>query len=336
MIALKLFAPDDRDEPHSLPTLDEVFRSEIKPRLESRRRAASTIRDYERSVRTWSEFWGDHGGSPHLDQLTEDHLDQFSEFLAESLTGRTVNKHMGYVQAIIDQCGPRRSGNTGIGRRLGLLDSVPRYIRVDESPARRGRVATLAEVEAILAHCDAASLPRYQSALKWSAAIRLLFWAGIRRCDLFQNLRRSHWIKSSRCPVAEVSIEWTWGWLAFTPQKTARRKPEPLVIPLPRALAFELEAIRYPAGQVDPPLLGFANCSRDWAANFERIQRAAGIATPFTFQDGRKSANVHWQQLVSPGTGSLFLGHSARGVNARHYSEDVVLMVKAAQLREGI
>lgn len=336
MPALKLFAPSDRDVPSSSPTLDEVFTDEVKSRLESRRRAASTVRDYQRSVNRWSEYWGEHGGSPALAEISEEHLDLFSEHLSETLTGRTVNKHMGYVQSILDQCGPRRSGNTGLGRRLGLVDSVPRFVRADEQPARRGRVATLAQVEAMLAHCPAATLPRHQPALKWSAAIRLLFWAGLRRCDLFEHLRLSHWIRTPRCPVDEVSIDWPWGWLAFTPAKTARKKPAPLVIPLSRALHFDLLAIRHPAGEVDPPLLGFASCSRDWRASYESIQRAAGIETPFTFQDGRKSANVHWQQLVSPGTGSLFLGHSARGVNARHYSEDVVLMVKAAQLREGI
>lgn len=336
MPALRLFDPDGRNVSDSAPTLDEVFGAEFKSRLESRRRAVSTIQDYARTVSRWVEFWSTRGGSPILAEITEDNLDLFAEYLTETLTGRTVNKHMGYVQSILDQCGPRRSGLTGLGRRFGLLDSVPRFVRAEERPARRGRVATLAQVDAMLGHCHVATLPRYQPALKWSAAIRLLFWCGPRRCDLFEHIRLSNWVKASRCPVDEVSIDWPWGWLTFTPAKTARKKPEPLVIPLPRGLSFDLLAIKHPAGETDPPLFGFASCSRDWRAGFERIQRAAGIAQPFTFQDCRKSANVHWQQTISPGTGSLFLGHSARGVNARHYSEDVVLMVKAAQQREGI
>lgn len=304
MPALKLFSPDERDQRPSAPTLDEVFTAEVQPRLESRRRAVATVHEYRRAVKVWEEFWREHGGSPGLTTIDEDALDQFQEHLAETRAGRTVNKIMGYLQAVLDQCGPRRSGNTGLGRRLGLVDSVPRFVRVDEPTAKRGRVATLEQVRVMLDHCHIATHPRHQAALKWSAAIRLLFWAGPRRNDLFLHLRRSNWIQSTRCPLAEVSIDWPWGWLSFTPAKTARKKPAPLVIPLPRELHFDLLAIRHPAGEVDPPLLGFAHCTRDWAAGFARIQIAAGIADPYTFQDGRKSANVHWQQTISAGTGN--------------------------------
>lgn len=333
---LKLFSPEERDAHASALTLDEVYQAEVRPRLESRRRAVATIKEYDRAVAAWQEFWAGHGGSPDLHAIDEDSIDQFQEHLAETRGGRTVNKIMGYLQAILDQCGPRRSGNTGLGRRLGLLDSLPRFVRVDETPSRRRRVATLEQVREMLEHCHVVTNPRHQPALKWSAAIRLLFWAGPRRNDLFRNIRLSNWIRTARCPLAEVSIEWPWGWLSYVPAKTCRKKPAPLVIPLPRELHFDLLAIRHPAGAIDPPLLGFASCSRDWSAGFQRIQLAAGIPDPYTFQDGRKSANVHWQQTISAGTGELFLGHAARGVNQRNYSEGVILMVKAAQQREGI
>lgn len=332
--SLKLFTPGDRSD-CSL-SLDEVFRDRFKPRLESLRRAASTIEDYERTLTVWREFWAASGRKPSLNEIDEETLDAFSDHLARERNGRTVNKQMGYIQTILDQCGPVRGRVTCLGRRFGLIDTVPQHVRIEESPSKRSRVVPLEQVERLYAKCGVTDTPRHQPAVKWEAALRLFFWAGLRRNDLFVNLRRSHWIRSATCPVSEVSVKWPHGWLRFVPQKTQRRKPDPLVLPLSREISQLLKQIEHPEREVDPPLLGFPCANHLWIRGFESIQTAADIPEPYTFQDLRKSCNVHWQQLVSPGTGSHFLGHSPRGVNAKNYSEDVLLMVKAAQLREGI
>jgi len=216
----------------------------------------------------------------------------------------------------------------------GLLDSVPQFVRQDERPRSVKSSVTLEQVEAMLRNVHAAQNPQYQAARKWSAAIRLLFWCGPRRNDLFMNLRLSNWIRSPICPVETVSEEWPWGWLSWVPEKTVRTKPDPLVVPIPKELAADLVAIKRPTSEFDPPLLGFSRCNVVWRREFSRIQIAAGIARPITFQEARRTANIHWQRLVSEGTGAHFLGHSPRGVNAQHYSESVVLMVKAARMRE--
>lgn len=331
MPALRLFTPDTETRPTASETLAKVFQSEVRPRLESRRRAVSTLQEYDRTVRVWQEFWALHGGEPMLDEISEDQLDLFSLSLRDrGLSERTVNKHCGYLQVVLDMCGPRRSGMTGLGRRLGHLESVPRFERLPERSAKRTRVATVGEIDRMIECCTVAQNPTRQPGLKWQAALRLFAWAGLRRNDLFVNLKLSHWIRETRCPVSEVQVDWPWGWLSFVPQKTEGRKPEPLVIPLSRALSNDLAQINRPSGG-DPPLLGFACGNVQWRREFARIQTAAGITSLYTFKDLRKTANAHWQQAVGIGTGSMFLGHSARGVNAEHYTESVLLMVKAAQ-----
>jgi len=335
MPALKLYVESTETDHSESETLAKVFRSEVRLRLESRRRAVSTIQEYDRTVRVWSEFWDRQGGEPMLDAISEDQLDLFSLSLRErGLSERTVNKHCGYLQVVLDLCGPRRAGMTGLGRRLGHLESVPRFERLIEKSAQRTRVATVAEMGRMIECCTVAQNPTRQAGLKWQAALRLFAWAGVRRHDLFVNLKLSHWIREARCPVAEVQVEWPWGWLSFIPQKTAGRKPEPLVIPLPRELSIDLAQIVRPTSG-DPPLLGFAGGNVQWRREFARIQTAAGISSLYTFKDLRKTANAHWQHAVGIGTGAMFLGHSARGVNAQHYTESVILMVKAAQQREG-
>lgn len=332
---VKLFCPSEAVTSSSL-TLDEVFQDRFRPRLESLRRAAATIEEYERQLRLWNEFWLAKGISLSLAEIDEDALDDFSDYLAETRCGRTVNKIMGNLQCILDQCGAKRGRATALGRRFGLLDAVPQHVRVEETANQRSRVIPLEQLERMYRNCNVTDTPRRQPDIKWEAALRLFAWAGLRRNDLFINLRLSHWIRRQTCPVSEVTVKWRYGWISFVPQKTQRKKPEPLVIPLSKALHELLCQIEHPANVDDPPLLGFPAANHLWIRGFHEIQTASDIPEPYTFKDLRKTCNSHWQQLVSPGTGSHFLGHSPRGVNAKNYSEDVLLMVKAAQIREGM
>ena len=331
---LKLWVPSGSVEPRTdETTLDRVFHEQVRPRLESRKRAAATIEDYERALKAWNQFWGTE--PPALADIDIDHLDRFSEHLiAQGKGGRTVNKICGNLQLILDLCGPKRNKPGRLGRPLGLLDDVPHFVRQEETRGAAKRELTLDQVEAMLANCHVAQNPQRQPARKWSAAIRLVFWCGPRRDDLFMNLRLSNWIRRPECPIPTVSESWPWGGLSWVPAKTARIKPEPLVVPIPKELAHDLAAIERPRNESDPPLLGFSRCNVVWRREFSRIQLAAGIAQPITFQEARRTANIHWQRLISEGTGAHFLGHSPRGVNAQHYSDSVVLMVKAARDRE--
>jgi integrase len=192
---------------------------------------------------------------------------------------------------------------------------------------------SVADIAALDQSTHVAQHPPRQSAIKWRSALRLLDWCGVRRNDLFLNLRLSNWIPGERCPVDTVELYWPWGWLSFVPEKTKRTKKRPHVVPLSPELASLFRQIIRPAGESDPPLLGFLDSTHQWYRELYRIQEQAGLAKRYGFHAFRKRCNVTWDETCGMGTGGLFLCHAAKGVNARSYSEAASLMVQAAEKR---
>ena len=74
MPALKLFAGDETQFASPVLTLAEVWEQTIRSRLAQQRRAESTLKDYDRAVRSWVAVMGD----PPLDRIHEQVLDDYT------------------------------------------------------------------------------------------------------------------------------------------------------------------------------------------------------------------------------------------------------------------
>ena len=335
MPALKLYTEDTETSRTDETTLAKVFRDAVRPRLELGRRADSTVDEYERSVRLWTTIVGDL----ELADITDESLDRFtSALVAKGLAARTVNKHSGYLQTLLNHCGTSRrtrSQSGCLGRPLGVLDRVPEFQRLEEDEPESRSVPTAVEVAAMIDQSGVAELPRRQPGLKWQTLLQLLTWCGARRNDAFATLQAQHWIRDERCPLANIDVRWPHGWLCWTIGKTRRTKKRPHVVPLSPEIAAGLAQITR-TSDPEAPLLGFrVNSAVQWYRDLHRIQRAAGMTEMIGFHGLRKRCNIDWDLECGLGTGELFLGHSAKTVNRKCYSETSALMVRAAERRLG-
>ena len=333
LAALQIYTGDNDTQRTSANTLHSVFADQVRPRLEAGRRALSTIEDYERAVRLWTELADD----PELEDIDEPALDRFlASLVAKGLVARTINKTCGYLQTVLNHCGSARRGRIRrgcLGRSSGLLDSVPEFTLLEEDEPQSRLIPTSEQVQAMLQHCRVAQWPTHQPGIKWETLIRLLLWCGPRRTDAFSNLTTAHWIRDSRCPLSSMPLHWPHGWLCWTIGKTKRTKQRPHVVPLsPQIAAGLCQIVR--ANGPDVPLLGFKpQATTQWYREFYRIQSAVGITTPVGFHGLRKLGNIEWDLACGIGTGEKFLGHSAKSVNQRCYSDTAALMVRAAERR---
>jgi hypothetical protein len=303
-------------------SLREAYEQTLRRDQEARGYAPSTISEYHGMLTHW-EKWSARADYPILiTDIDDDLLEQFADWLSASgKRGRTVNKNVGYVEAILRRCGPKGPRNK---RGRGVLQEYAFAERRSENDSKpKARVMPLEAMERLYAACRIAKRPahvRTPPPLTWRTLLLIGFTYGLRRDDLFL-LSSDSVTFETECPQEDVKLSHPWGWLQFTPEKTKHRKPEPLVLPLTKGLHHHLKQVEGIAGR----LLPFATCHRDWYVEWRAIQKEAGIARPYMFKELRKTANVEWDSLPGDafGLGAYVLGHAARDVNSRHYKAAV-------------
>lgn len=350
----QILIPFRSPDPSADLFLDGVFRSDEFQRPLARTSDAHRA-IFRRTLALWRNCFG--SAEPTHAQIEVEHLAAFQEWLiARRYAPTTINKVCQYASQIIQ---------FGNGRSI----SIDR-LDCDYAPPR---TASLEELSAIYRACSAAVWPKHPlipAPLWWRTLLVLAFTYGPRLGDLAPidcdspGLAWSGIRFEADCPDQRMKDRSEHGWLVFTPLKTRRRKPAPLILPLSSAARRHLEALPRVGGRV----LACRKNPRSFRRELRAIQilalfRAAGHSAmrtsngrfridgrslilrealrslndmhqrPYTIQDIRKTSDTYWFRAC-PGIQEHVLGHAPRGVNARHYVNPIPVLVKAIGLLE--
>lgn len=328
---LSLFVPSEEPEqeddgaPSKRWTLSQAFERYVLPRMTERNWAPATIEDYLRTIDDWETC----SGNPSIGSITDQTLATHARQLqSRPLAARTINKRLSYIEAILRQLGPRRKSQFGI--TAGLLAELPLFERMTETPEADARIATNDELQRIITACSEARWPRRQGPAIWRALFMLLAWIGPRRDDALRHIQQDALIETPACPLQRCrQFRSEFGWLRFTPTKTKRRKPHPLVLPVSQELHDALSKINRSVGETRLiPMQAETNHGYLYTT-LARIQTAAEIEDPYSFQDLRATCSVRWDEAGGFGAGDHVLGHSKRSVNDTYYRAAIPPLLKA-------
>lgn len=333
--SLSIWRPDSENASASEPlTLVLAFKKYRLPEMGDR--SHDTIAEYETHLRRWEEFWREVAAgwesktgldlqrrinSPALSEVGKTELLAFREWLVGlgTLSARTVNKHLGSLQAIAESCITE-----------GLIGAFPRIPRLPEN--KRGRKLHLAyeEATALKAACLVAEWPRdlpFAASLYWEALVVGFCVYGFRTQEQVAYEKGStplQWADirlAEETPHPDGKAVNRHGWLVYTPQKQKRRKPEPLVLPIIGSYRHHLDAIRPPeaTGPVFPFPLHSVEFYRQWAAIRAEAEIAPkpgldGSQPDYDIRHLRKTAtrwiNDHGASIGMPGIGDQITGHA--------------------------
>lgn len=345
------------------PSLTEAFRRHRLPEMGPR--APDTIKEYDTHLRRWEQFWRAFEGGwrpinidltnrinnpvpPSVRGVNRTDLLGFREWLAqhpEELSNRTINKHLGSLQAIGESC-----------VTAGLLGAFPKIKPLEATKAARKLNLSYEEADTLKRACEVADWPNgllHPAPAYWEAAVVGWCVYGFRTQEQIRverRMRTLEWtdIRSAiETPHPDGKAKNPHGWLVYTPQKQERRKPEPLVLPVVEAYRRHLEAIRPPNPK--GPVFPFPLNGETFYDTWDKILAAAGIQPKpgldnsqpeYQIKHLRKTAtrwiNDHGATIGMPGIGDQVTGHAAdrapdrevqSAVTREHYdfAEDRVL-----------
>ncbi|MDE2103071.1 MAG: hypothetical protein KGL39_37850 [Patescibacteria group bacterium] len=312
----QIFNPDAADDFHS-PTAEQITLTQayfqfLEPLLSDRAKATRTA--IKGAIDNWARITED----PPVSAITDLSLLAFRQArLADVPPGSseksawTVNKDLRGIRRVLRHLGPRSHGNPA---GLGLISIIP-YCEMLAAMPGELRIASDAELSALFSACDVATWPRTRvpAPQLWRALLVCAYNWGANRQDLYR--------------LSDVSIAAGDGrnygprtdrlYVRFVRQKTRRKKPQPLVIPLNATVAMHVQGLLCPGERLFPfP----AQNHRDFKRQWDRIHADAGISLDrkIHFQDLRKTCNTRFDE-ISAGIGEWILGHAARDVNRKFY-----------------
>lgn len=328
-------------------TLRDVWDRVLKPWLIEEGTAATTIAGYQMDLCRWEEItsavdFGDGSFGPQgppIYSITRELLKEVRERItARCKSPYTANRMMRSINTVLHRAspsGPRNSEGEGLADEWLHLRMLP-------TSRSRKRIATTQQISQWYQRAEGATWPvnlATPAPLWWRTLLVIFCTYGPRTTDLL-TLDWLNVFWEQQCPHDDINLRNGYGWLIFTPGKTRRKKPEPLILPLtkhahahlhacwvaadkPRSgLIFKCPIVRKtkrttPGGQASPRTV-------QERLHEERClqQRRAGLTPPFTFKELRKTANT-WLRNVDQELGPLVLGHASRDVNDRYYYEGV-------------
>jgi len=322
-------------------TIRQAFEQKKRPEMLRSESATATIKKWEKAI--W--YWEQVTDNPPLIHITEELLTDFPERLLEPdrklgvTTNTTANQKLMYVRGIMKSCDK-------------YLPRIPRSVPLPSQPAtRHRRIVPVDLLDAMYRGCHAAKndpsrLKGMCKAIPSPALMRavLAFYllAPCRRTEGFKMERTAYrrqveFPDFPEHPGFEVEAESPFGWLVFHTPKTARKKKGlPLVLPVHPTLALHLDCLDKLAPN-RKRLLPLGNNPTTWQHSFNRIQKAAGIVKPYTWQDLRKTGNRLFRKAGGREVAKFMLGQQPRGVNAQFYddlTEDAVEALSRVQLPE--
>lgn len=323
------------------PTLREAFEQHLEKQV-TKSSSPATLRQYKRALEIWETFCRggslesrrkstlsegdnctsivttralpDSGGTYSDDPAAVDDAvaASFAEWMEDQkLAASYANTVWHRLRAIFRRLAPRYPGNP---QGLGLIEQVP-YMAPLQTEAPKKRIAQLKELDAVYEACHAARWPQrcgVPAAWAWQGLLVLLTNHGPRTEDATRMLWTAvEWQPAS--PDPESVAEHPYGWLSFTPAKTRRHKPQPIVLPMHATTRAHLSRLRSLRDRVFPFGSSHHSFYRQWANILEAAQ-----VSPFDLKDLRKTCNTAYNR-IKPGLGKWVLGHAPRGVNETFY-----------------
>jgi integrase len=347
---IRLFNPADSQPPPPKPkrqrTLEEAFAKLVKPKMLQRARKPGTIRDIERALEKWREYWT---AQMEIDTRISDpcvlanvkvrHLERWQTHLLKELelSAPTVNRYLGSIRQVLIACEKR-----------GIVKRRPKSERLPTRAAKKYYM-TFDQVEAMWSAAGAATWPRCpgMSPGDWWRCALVLYWVyGFRTQELVafqvgkEPLRWSGISLAAETPNPEGTARNTLGWLIYTPQKQSWAKPEPLYLPLipaTRAAIDRLQAAAlYRGDQPNSPLFPWGTSHKSLYAAWRQWQTRAKVATkggsPFLLKSLRKSAatylDKHRRGLAAAVCGWADRENSPSQVADTHYITDELTLVE--------
>lgn len=333
---LRLFRGAEAPNDSSGVTLRDAYLRFVLPRLERQKRRPRTIAGYRTALSHWERF----SANPPVELIRTEALEKFLDALlaCHQRKGESGHENVRKTRAclgrILAECGRSQGGEPP------LIDSVPHADlpavdceQIEESSETRRRVP-IAELGACFEACASASWPAqrvsHTAAEIWRGLLLLATCLGPRRDDLL-NLQWGNFSFDVRCPHPKYAeqVSAPHGWLWFLPTKTRAKKPERLLLPLPKCLRSQLERMRRTGagGRV----FALPNSPRRRLQERHTLWRTATGRgddwKPYTWQELRYTCSCLWNDMW-PGLGEHVTGHAPRGVNARHYDENLHRLVE--------
>lgn len=321
---LQLFAPDESPSTNpSYWTLRQAWEWSMRPKLERLNRSPGTLDKYRKAVDYWEQVTDD----PPIGIITHEQLNLFPELLLARRnsihTHTAANQQLMYAQAILARA----------------LDAAPKGDPLPKQErTRRRRIIPADAIAAMYRECRI---------LKWSTDLSVptpLIWRTLLIVLLQCLPRRNEALLLGTAAYhpepdfpelseAEVDCDVTspQGWLVYHTPKTKRIKNGlPLVLPVSPVLQQHLvELLRYSPNRLR--LFPLGTHPTTWRKHLMQIQRAAGIDSPYTFQEFRKTGNRLMRRLAGRDVAMYFAGHAKRGINEDYYDDLTEEAVEAAQ-----
>ena len=261
-----------------------------------RRRRASTVADYRKSVR--HHLYREFGETLPLERLTSERIDRWRRRLVAegTLTPRTINKNLGLLSAILKRA-----------VKAGLLPSNP-AAAVDRQPLRDSgdfEVLSPAEVGALVRHAENET----DAALFTVAA-----FAGLRLGELLALQWRAVDFEKR---LIHVRRSWSYGTLS-TP-KSGRVRSVPMVDPVLVALDKLSQRERFVGDEdlVFPGIVGEYLCGSALRRRFKLARDAAGLK-PLRLHDLRHTFGTLAAQVFAITDVKAYLGHADLSTTMRY------------------
>ena len=258
-------------------TFREVWDKYLKPSLQDAKCTEKHIQESELYLERWEAFWKSKGKEIKVQSCGRKHLEQWRRYLIDlgKYKPRSINKHLGAIRTIL-VC----ASKNGLLKRRPMLEQLP---DTTLDPARKiylrdEQIDTLMLNPGCLTW-PPKSLTNVDPSDWWRCAIVLYRTYGFRPQELLAYDRKKQPIcwgnisfaKESPNPSSDEQNEY--GWLAYIPPKTKRKKPHYIYLPLTKYARAALEKIEATRVAPDAPLFpmphsqtGFLN---QWYAWFE-------------------------------------------------------------------
>lgn len=357
---------NETDNETTTPTIHDWFEQTYLPTLQDRGLSSDRLGELRQAISRW-KWWCNQEyriENPVLRDLTAPRLAAFRR----TAVGAEIPDKRGK---------PRKASAGSINKTIAALQQIANAAAEDESTGAQNvkvrKIAQPAKVDKIiipdaalskiLEACKVADWPRRTPDGRpapppdtlWRFLVVWFVNYGMRTQDLVaydsdrNPIRWANVTTSPENPHHDGVLECPYGWLVFTPQKTARAKPQPLVLPLNATTRhwMDLLAEQTPGGpKPDRPIAPMPTCSKLFYQQWKKIVAAAGVRPKprLDMIDGRPQLaersyrlkhlrctaatrnEDHGASLGYPGVGQLITGHDSdrsqagrSAVFGRHY-----------------
>lgn len=200
-------------------------------------------------------------------------------------------------------------------------------------------LAPAEEIRAVYQACDVAKI---WSPVFWRTLICGLTLYGFRVGELTSLLWKGERVGNVRegvsfgkkAPAIQLQIAKVtspFGWLVYLPSKQSAKKPDALVQPLSQVWREHLlaaRALRNKTGQIlpitDDERGNYELREPEFRGEFQKIQRAAGVRSGWTFKALRSTFETFYGAQFSTEDARALSGHADRSVSGVSYNEKVI------------